>query len=293
MKTICIIGTGLIGGSMARDLRQSGFASRLIGVEKNPDHALTALQSGLVDELLPLEEAVSLSDISILTVPVTTSVALLPRLLELLPPQGVLLDAGSTKGLLCAAVAQHARRRQYVAAHPIAGTENSGPQAALPGLFQGKTNIICEPEKSAPEALATALSLFEVLGMRSIYMKPEEHDKHLAYVSHLSHISSFVLSLTVLDIEKEEENIFALAGSGFASTVRLAKSSPAMWGPIFEQNTPFLSLALEEYIAHLQRFQQELQAGNGAALLQMMEEANRIRPVLEGKSLSTLSKESI
>ncbi|EMR00839.1 prephenate dehydrogenase [Cesiribacter andamanensis] len=284
MKTVCIIGTGLIGGSMALDLRKGEFAARIIGVEQHAAHAADALACGLVDAVLPLEEALSEASLTILAIPVNAALQLLPRILDLLTPGAVVLDVGSTKAQLCAAVAHHPKRAQYVAAHPIAGTENSGPRAALAGLFQGKTNIICEQERSSQQALAEALALMEVLGMRTLYMRAEEHDKHLAYVSHLSHISSFVLSLTVLDIEKEEENIFALAGSGFASTARLAKSSPAMWGPIFEQNTAFLSLALQEYITHLQLFQQRLQQGNTPALLQMMEEANRIRPILEGKS---------
>lgn len=287
MKTICFIGLGLIGGSMARDLRRAAFGKRYIGVEQNPDHAQTALQAQLVDEILPLEEALHQADLVVLAIPVSAATKLLPAVLNLLPDDTVVLDAGSTKETICAAVAGHPKRAQFVAAHPIAGTENSGPLAAIDNLFYGKTNIVCEQEKSSEAALTAALSLFEQLGMNTIYMKPKEHDKHLAYVSHLSHISSFVLSMTVLDIEKEEENIFALAGSGFASTVRLAKSSPEMWGPIFEQNADYLNLALQEYIVHLQRFQQRLQQKDSQSLLQMMHEANRIRPILEGKSLST------
>lgn len=282
MKTITIIGTGLIGGSVALDLRKSGFADRFIGVEQNPENAAQALECKLVDEILPLEQAAALADVVVVAIPVTAMQKLLPQLLSLVKPGAVVIDLGSTKSQLCAAVQDHPQRHQFVAAHPIAGTENSGPSSALAGLYQGKMNIICEKEKSSPQALATALAMFEELGMKTIFMAPEEHDKHVAYVSHLSHVSSFLLGLTVLDVEKDEKNIFALAGSGFASTVRLAKSSPDMWAPIFEQNAHFLSHALGQYIKHLQHFQECLQNKDTAQLHQMMAQANQIRPILEG-----------
>lgn len=282
MKTITIIGTGLIGGSVALDLRKAGFASHIIGVDQNAANAAQAVEIGLVDQVLPLAQAAALSDLLVVAIPVTAIQTLLPELLDLLPPQAVVVDLGSTKSQLCAAVKDHPHRQRFVAAHPIAGTENSGPTAALEGLYQGKMNIICEKEKSSEEALAAALAMFEALGMNTIFMQPEEHDKHVAYVSHLSHVSSFLLGLTVLDVEKDEKNIFALAGSGFASTVRLAKSSPDMWAPIFEQNAHFLSHALGEYIKHLQHFQECLQNKDTAQLYQMMAQANLIRPILEG-----------
>ncbi|AKD03661.1 prephenate dehydrogenase [Pontibacter korlensis] len=284
MKVITIIGLGLIGGSVARDLRRTGFASSIIGVEQSSQHAATALQLGLVEEVLPLQEAVAQSDVVVLAIPVNAIATMLQPVLSLLPEKAILIDFGSTKGLLCEQVRNHAKRQQYVAAHPIAGTENSGPTAALEGLYAGKTNIVCERELSSDAAMAVAMELFEALGLQTVFMDPEAHDKHLAYISHLSHISSFVLSMTVLNVEKEEKDIFALAGSGFASTVRLAKSSPAMWAPIFEQNSTYLNNALEEYITLLKDFQQHLHNRNSDKLCKMMEEANKIRPVLEGKS---------
>jgi prephenate dehydrogenase len=186
---------------------------------------------------------------------------------------------------VCKAVSTHKNRGQFVAAHPIAGTENSGPTAAFSGLFQNKTNIICEKEKSSLHALSTAEKIFSALGMHTIYMDAGEHDKHVAYVSHLSHVSSFLLGQTVLDIERDEKNIFALAGSGFSSTVRLAKSSPDMWAPIFEQNAEHLSQALLEYIMHLQKFQYHLMKRDVNELHKIMKEANRIREVLNGIEL--------
>jgi prephenate dehydrogenase len=254
-------------------------------VDRIAENAETAITLGLVDKVESLENALPTADLVVLAIPVNALAQLLPSVLDSISPQAVVIDAGSTKGLICRAVNGHSRRSQFVAAHPIAGTENSGPTAALSGLFRNKTNIICERERSSEAALTIAIRVFEALGLNTIYMEPEEHDKHVAYVSHLSHVSSFLLGQTVLDIEKDEKNIFALAGSGFASTVRLAKSSPAMWAPIFEQNLEYLSQALQEYIMHLQRFHYLLLKHDTQELYRIMSGANEIRRVLEGIEL--------
>ncbi|MBI2215076.1 MAG: prephenate dehydrogenase [Acidobacteria bacterium] len=276
-----VIGLGLIGGSIAIDLRRRGFVSSLVGVESNAKHARQALEAGLVDDVAPLADALRGVELVILAIPVDAVRALAPAVLDAIGDAAVVLDTGSTKATVCAALAGHPRRAQFVAAHPIAGTENSGPLAALAGLFQGKVNIICERELSSPRALSVAESLFELLGMRTIFMDAAGHDLHLAYVSHLSHVSSFLLGQTVLDIEKSEESIFDLAGSGFASTVRLAKSSPSMWVPIFEQNAENLGRALDEYIAHLDTFRRALAARDSSALYAITNRANDIRRVLD------------
>jgi prephenate dehydrogenase len=277
-----IIGLGLIGGSIAIDLRKSGLAATLTGVELNTDHAQRALQIGLIDTVCSLEEAVKNSDLIITAIPVNAIRAVLLKVLDLIGDQAVVIDTGSTKSQICKAIEHHSRRSQFVAAHPIAGTENSGPDAAFSGLFKQKTNIICEQEKSSKHALDLANRIFDTLEMRTILMDPIEHDKHVAYVSHLSHVSAFLLGQTVLDIEQDEKNIFNLAGSGFASTVRLAKSSPDMWAPIFEQNAEYLSQALLEYIMHLQKFQYHLMKRDVKELHKIITGANRIRKTLEG-----------
>jgi prephenate dehydrogenase len=279
---VTIVGLGLIGGSFAIDLRKTGLAGQLIGVDINRDHAIRAVELGLVDRIEPEDRALSDSDVVILTIPVNAMAALLPSVLDAVKPSALIMDAGSTKALICRSVAHHPGRSQFVAAHPIAGTENSGPDAAFSGLYTGKTTIICEKEMSSPEMLARALKIFDALKMKVAYMQPDEHDRHVAYVSHLSHVSSFLLGQTVLDIERDEKNIFMLAGSGFASTVRLAKSSPAMWAPIFEQNMDYLSQALQEYILHLQKFQYHLIKKDTKALHRIMTEANEIRRILDG-----------
>ncbi|HEU5290004.1 MAG TPA: prephenate dehydrogenase [Cyclobacteriaceae bacterium] len=280
MKTT-IIGLGLIGGSIAIDLRKSGLASEISGVDLNSSHASKALSLGIIDRI-ETDAAIATSDLIILAIPVNALGQLIPSILDGIKKNAVIIDTGSTKSLICRAVSSHKNRAQFVAAHPIAGTENSGPEAAFSGLFRGKTNIICEQEKSSDHALTIAQRVFDALGLNTIFMEPEEHDKHVAYVSHLSHVSSFLLGQTVLDIEKDEKNIFALAGSGFSSTVRLAKSSPDMWAPIFEQNAEYLSQALLEYIMHLQKFQYHLMKRDVNELHRIMKDANHIREVLNG-----------
>lgn len=283
---VTVIGLGLIGGSIARDLRKAGTASHLVGIDQNVEHARKALELKLVDEVLLAEEVLPSSDLVVVAIPVNAIQQSILNVLSLISDKTVVIDAGSTKSQICEIVKHHPKRKQFVAAHPIAGTENSGPTAALEGLFRNKMNIICDHEASGEQALMVAEKVFQVLGMKTIFMEAKEHDKHVAYVSHLSHVSSFLLGQTVLDIEKDEKNIFALAGSGFASTVRLAKSSPDMWAPIFEQNSKYLKKALEEYIAHLQRFHKHLVNNETDKLYEIMVQANEIRRVLSGIELN-------
>jgi len=288
-----IIGLGLIGGSMALDLRRTGVTSSLAGVDQKEVHANRALELGLVDEVLPLEEGVKDADLVVLAIPVNAIVSLLPSLLDKVPAKTVVIDTGSTKAAICLAVQGHVNRHQFVAAHPISGTENSGPDAAFSGLFEKKTMILCEKELSSARALKVAKTVFDALRVKTIFMDPVGHDKHIAYVSHLSHVSSFLLGQTVMDIEKDEKNIFDLAGSGFASTVRLAKSSPEMWTPIFEQNVEYLGMALMEYIMHLQRFHYYLMKKDTKEIYRIMEQANDIRRVLSGIELKEKEPKSI
>lgn len=270
---------------MAIDLRKRGIATSLIGVDENEDHCGEAVRLGIVDETNSIQNALAVADMVIVAVPVTAITKLILQVLDRVDAGTIVMDTGSTKASICKSASDHKNRSQFVAAHPIAGTENSGPGAALSGLFRNKTMIVCEREKSSERALAVAGKVFDALEVKPIYMEPVEHDKHVAYVSHLSHVSSFLLGQTVMDIEKDEKNIFDLAGSGFASTVRLAKSSPEMWAPIFEQNVDYLSQALLEYIMHLQRFHYHLMKKDTKEIHRIMTEANEIRRVLSGIEL--------
>jgi prephenate dehydrogenase len=276
---IAIVGLGLIGGSMARDLR-SQINVNVYGVEQNPEHVKLAEGLGLVDGFMTLEEAEQSCEVIILAVPVTTIESLLPSILDRISDDKIIIDLGSTKSAICAMVESHPMRSRYVASHPLAGTEFSGPTAALRGLFNNKKNIICEPEKSASDALDKAIAVFNSVGLNTIMMSADDHDKHLAYVSHLSHVSSFMLGLTVLNIENDEKQIFNLASTGFESTVRLAKSNPHTWYPIFSKNKKYVSTALASYIDLLTTFKEALDTDNEEVLKNYMVKANDIKRIL-------------
>jgi prephenate dehydrogenase len=279
---ITVVGVGLLGGSLALIAKEKGIASRVVGVDINPVHAERAMALGIADEMLPLEKALINTDLVVLATSVNVLVKQLPQVLDLVDDHTIVMDLGSTKELICQVADKHPRRSQFVASHPIAGTENSGPDAAFPGLLKKKIMIICDKEKSRKHALETVVSLSKQFEMRLSYMNSSEHDRHLAYVSHLSHISSFALGITVLDKEKDEKSIFEMAGSGFSSTVRLAKSSPDMWAPIFTQNKENISTALGAYIRRLQTFKDIIDTNDEARSKELMQHANEIRRVLLG-----------
>ncbi|MES2622323.1 MAG: prephenate dehydrogenase [Bacteroidota bacterium] len=278
---VTVVGTGLIGGSMALKLREQGIAEKVIGVDKDEQHLKEAKSMGIIDEFADLNDAVMVSGLVIIAVPVNIASEMLANVLDILEPGTIVMDVGSTKEGICARVFNHINRKNYVATHPIAGTENTGPSAAFPDLFTGKVNIICDKERSSKEALDMVKKVYTALSMRIIFMDSREHDLHIAYVSHLSHISSFTLGLTVLEIEKNEKNIFDMAGSGFASTVRLAKSSPDMWAPIFDQNATNISDALGVYIEKLKLFKSVIDNHDMKKAHELIEQANDIRRILK------------
>jgi len=278
---VYIVGTGLIGGSFSIDIQDAYPEAKVYGIDHNPAHLAEAKKLGVIHEGATFSD-LSQADIVFVTVPVDASLKILPEILDAIHDDAVVIDAGSTKQRICEAVAEHPKRRNFFAAHPIAGTEFSGPGAALKGLYKDKTNIICEIEKTAFKHQERALDIFSKIGMRIRYMDPESHDKHIAYVSHLSHISSFMLGKTVIEKEKNERDIFDMAGSGFESTVRLAKSSPAMWTPIFRQNKENVIETLDEYIRNLERFKQLMKEDNFEAIYEEMENTNQIGKILKG-----------
>lgn len=277
---VTVIGLGLIGGSLALELKKR-LNYTVQGVDVNPDNAQKALELGIVDAIVNLEE-IGASDMVVLSVPVNFLPDLAINVLNFIKNDAIVFDMGSTKENLCKTVENHEKRSNFVAAHPIAGTEFSGPEAAIYNLFDEKVNIICDREKSSKNAVDKVLQIFEALKMRTIFMKSEEHDKHIAYVSHLSHISSFMLGKTVLEKEKNEKNIFDMAGSGFESTVRLAKSSPNMWSPIFIENKENVLNSLDEYIENLVQFRELINTENSDSLKQTMRDTNYIKEVLKG-----------
>ena len=278
---IYVIGIGLIGGSMALDLKDLDPTHEIIGVDTNAAHLDEALSLGIIDQKGVLD-TLNEADRVILSIPVKDSLRLLPSLLDQLHQDALLWDVGSTKEQLCKVVENHPKRDQYLAAHPIAGTEFSGPKAAHKGLFSGKPQILCEAKITRSDLLIWAKTAFRQMGMYLRFMDPKEHDRHMACVSHLSHISSFMLGKTVLEQEADEQNIFDLAGSGFESTVRLAKSSPEMWTPIFEQNKANVIDILSDYIDNLQNFKRKLEDDQFDDLHQQMKNTNQLTTILNG-----------
>lgn len=279
-KNIVIVGVGLIGGSFALQCRSKGIANKIVGVDSNKTHAQQAISLKLVDEMLELKEAVINSDVIILAIPVDAIITILPIILDLVKNQ-VVIDLGSTKNLLAESISTHPNRSRFVAAHPMWGTEYSGPSAAVKGAFENKAVILCDLEKSAEDATKVARSIFEVIGMQIFEMNSTDHDLHAAYVSHISHISSFALANTVLEKEKEDQAIFEMASAGFESTVRLAKSSPEMWTPILMHNRENVLDVLNEHITQLKKFKACLEKENWEYLNELMSNANQIKRIIQ------------
>jgi len=279
--SVTIIGVGLIGGSIGLALKEKGLVKKVIGVGRSEESLRKALELGLIDEALPLEEAVAKADLIYVSIPVDVTLPVMQRIMDLITDKQIVVDAGSTKNVLCEAIADHPMRRQFVATHPMWGTEYSGPEAAVKNAFAGRTCVICEKEKSNADAVAAVEEMYRQIGMHLVYMDAVSHDMHAAYVSHISHITSFALANTVLEKEKEDNAIFELAGGGFESTVRLAKSNPAMWVPIFMQNRENVLDVLNEHIMQLRKFKSCLEKENYAYLMELMENANKIRRILE------------
>ncbi|MBL7814941.1 MAG: prephenate dehydrogenase [Saprospiraceae bacterium] len=278
--TVTIIGIGLIGGSIAIGLYESGFATEIIGVEASEKHAQKALDLGLVNRILPLDEAIAASDMVIVATPVNSLTTLLPIVLDKIRNQ-VVLEVGSTKMNVAEAVKSHPKRQNFIATHPMAGTEFSGPEAAIPKLFEGKVCVLCDVEQCSHGTKELVEKMYKNLKMRVIYMDSENHDVHTAYISHISHITSFALALTVLEKEKDEDAIFDLASTGFQSTVRLAKSNPDTWIPIFEQNRDNVLDVLDEHIHILSTMRSHLIKRRFTEFYEMIEKANDIRRILK------------
>lgn len=283
MKQIYIIGVGLIGGSFALDLKAQNPNVVIYGIDQNESHLATALELGLIDKKASLSD-IQNADLVVLAIPVNATLNQLAEVLNKVPPGALVFDMGSTKSSICKAIEGHPKRSQFLANHPIAGTEFSGPKAAHLGLFKNKTNIICDIEKTDKKLSQMAINIFQSIGMNIRYMNAEAHDKHIAYVSHLSHISSFMLGKTVIEKEKNERNIFDMAGSGFESTVRLAKSSPDMWAPIFEQNKTNVIETLNEYIQNLKHFKSLMESDDFEGIRLEMKNTNYIKTILKGIS---------
>lgn len=280
MKKLVVIGLGLIGGSLALDLKKR-LKYTIYGIDVNEHHINKALELGIIDKIGTTDDLKD-AEVVIIATPVNIIASVLQNVLDVIDKETLVFDVGSVKNEICEAIAKHPNRNNYVASHPLAGTEFSGPEAAILNLFDEKVNIICETDKSDWKVLDKAISIFKILNMRIKMMNPVEHDRHIAYVSHLSHVSSFMLGKTVLEIEKNEQHIFDMASTGFASTVRLAKSASSTWTPIFLKNKVNVLRALEEYIKNLSEFKNLLETENENGLNETMNHTNYIKTILNG-----------
>jgi prephenate dehydrogenase len=279
--SITIVGVGLISGSFSLALKERGLVKNVIGISRTEASIKKALELGLIDESLPLKEAVAKSDLIYVAIPVDVTVTVVREIMDIINGKQIVADAGSTKNALCKTIADHPMRKRFVATHPMWGTEYSGPEAAVKDAFVGRSCVICEKEKSDKDAVEAMENIYKQLGMHLVYMDADAHDMHAAYVSHIAHITSFALANTVLEKEKEEDAIFELAGGGFESTVRLAKSSPAMWAPVFMQNRENVLDVLNEHISQLRKFKSCLEKENYEYLWELMENANKIKKIIK------------
>lgn len=278
---IGIIGLGLMGGSFSIEMRRLFPNSLILGNDISQINIKSAKKLELIDDIFEINN-LSGFDIILISVPVDISLKIVNRVLDQVTGNTLVLDVGSTKLSICSEVQNHSNRKNFLAMHPISGTENSGPDASVKGLYTGITNIICEKEKTGLKQFRLALSIFQKLEMKIIYMDPKDHDQHISYVSHLSHITSFMLAKTVIEKEIDEKNIFDLAGSGFESTVRLAKSSPEMWSPIFTQNKDYIIEALSEYIDNLEVLKEMILKNENELIINDLNNINRIKEILSG-----------
>lgn len=278
---LSVIGLGLLGCSLALDLRRRRFADKIYGYDKSPVNQGYAKQVGLIDEEMSMDDVIKNGDIIVIAIPVGAALKVIPQVLDKVNENQIVIDLCSTKATICERVKYHTNRKRFVACHPMAGTENCGPWSAISGMFDSKAVIMCDTEESDEKAVAQVRKMFEVLNMNPMFFNAYNHDVHVAYVSHISHISSFALANTVLEKEKNEKNIFNLASGGFSSTVRLAKSNPEMWVPIFEQNKDNLMVVLNTYIEQLQDFRKMLENDDTIGMSQYITNANRIKKVLK------------
>ena len=276
-----IIGLGLIGSSLALKIGEVYNDITIYGEDISESNLKYTIENKIIGNKLE-EKDYSKLDILFVAIPVDQVLKVLSPILDKVGENTLVVDLGSTKKPICDLVNSNQNRRKFLAAHPIAGTEFSGPMSADSSLFDNKTIILCETEKTENRLLNIAKDLFLNIGMSIKEMTADEHDKHIAYVSHLSHITSFMLGKTVMDKEKDEETIYDMAGSGFESTVRLGKSSPSMWTPIFNQNKKNIIDALDEYLKNIKNFKHLIETDNLSEMFNEMKKINGIKNILKG-----------
>ena len=276
-----IIGLGLIGGSIALKLKDLFDNLTIYGYDIDHDSISYSIKNKIIDAKYD-EDLLNELDYIFLAIPVESIKNQLQNYLDKISEKTLIIDLGSTKFQICNSVKDHENRKNYLAAHPIAGTEFSGPGSAKKDLFKNKVMILCDTDKTDSNLLSNAKKIIQSIGMIIKIMDSKEHDRHIAYVSHLSHISSFMLGKTVMDKEDGEHAIYNMAGSGFESTVRLAKSSPEMWSSIFVENKKNIIESLDEYISNINNFKKLIEKSDQETLNYEMRRINGIKEILKG-----------
>lgn len=283
--TVAIVGVGLIGGSLAYSLKDNGLVNRIIGVDENAENAAESVSLGIVDAVVSLDDAILQSDLIIVATPVSATEKILPIILNQITDKQIVIDVGSTKNSILKAVAHSTHLKRFLPTHPMWGTEFSGPAAAVHGGFVKKAVVLCSKETVDADVVTKISEMYLRIGMHLVDMDSSMHDMHVAYVSHISHITSYALANTVLEKEKQEEAIFNLASGGFESTVRLAKSPSSMWVPILMQNRTNVLDVLREHIDQLEKFYHFIAKDDWDGVQGLMENANKIRKVLDKKTV--------
>lgn len=280
MATITIIGTGLIGSSAGLVLQNQG--NFIIGYDNSKKNLQQALSMGAINkESNDLKEICRQSAAVFLCVPVEEIKKSLGKILSTVSKNCVVIDMGSTKTSICRQVRNHPNRSAYVAAHPLAGSEQSGPAFAKETLFAGKTIVVCEKELSSQNSIKTALNLFHEMGLHTIFMTPEKHDSMLAITSHLPQVLSYALAGIPEFRYQENMGWEKLTGGGFETTTRLALSSSEVWMPILMDNKKALIGNIQSLSNTLLLFAEKLASNDFAAVSDLIQTANKVRKTLD------------
>jgi prephenate dehydrogenase len=274
---IGIIGLGLMGGSLAKAVKRYGIAKKVYGFTNSEKNKKDILELNLVDELVDLETLKKVSDVIILAIPVDAIINMFPNFLEI-SKNTTIIDMGSTKEYIVKNIPKDIRKN-FIAAHPMTGTEKSGPKAAIDDLYEGKTVVLCDLEDNENLHVNKAFKIFQAIGMRIVVMDSAQHDIHACFMSHLPHVISFSLANTVMNHE-DPKSIIALAAGGFKDMSRIAKSSPRMWSDIFKQNRKNLLASIDLFESQLQNARKMLEEENYELLEEWMKKANTLHEIL-------------
>ena len=274
---IAIVGLGLMGGSLALSLKKLDFIDTIVGSDHNAEHQKSALELKLVDKFVEFKELKNY-DVIFLAIPVNGVIESLKKLTDV-DETTTIIDLGSTKDKIVSSVPPSIRKN-FVAAHPMTGTENFGPTAAVEGLYDDKVVVLCDLEDSGELQRTRARKIFKALNMKKYFMKADEHDRHAAFISHMPHAISYSIANTVMK-QENKHNILALAAGGFRSMSRLAKSSPDMWEDIFKQNKSNLLEAIDLFEKELANIKENIKNDEWQKVHKDISDGNKLHDILD------------